>query len=151
MGALGNLIRRHPALFRGEQPEVLSDLPDGWFSLANSLCTSITAALGPEGAKHFKVLQIKEKFGQLRFYFSLSGSRDTFIDILSEEGVQGLVKKARGPEAMALLRDLVSATTEQSATVCQKCGAAAELRQFDGWLWTLCDAHAAEWGQGGLR
>lgn len=88
---------------------------DGWFDLIHNLCKEIQAELEKEGqVENFKVLQVKEKFGTLRFY--CSGRTDT---------IQGLIFMAE----------------EQSAVTCERCGKTGTLRK-GGWLATLCDEHA---------
>lgn len=51
---------------------------DGWFNLIRDLCQKIKAENPP---KEFKVSQIKEKFGGLRFYVNWSTDRiNSLID-----------------------------------------------------------------------
>jgi len=81
------------------------------------LCRNIQAHLDwrPE-VPQVTVAQIKEKFGELRFYYDGG-----------DEYVKGLVSMA---EAI-------------SEITCEQCGARGELRQ-GGWLKVLCDEHNAE-------
>jgi hypothetical protein len=89
------------------------DCGEGWWAIIADLDRDI-AAIAPD----YRVQQIKEKFGGLRFYCALpDGSEDERID--------GLIDVA---EAAA-------------ARTCEVCGAAGRLRQ-GGWLRTLCDDHA---------
>lgn len=60
------------------------------------------------------VLQVKEKFGGLRFY--VAGGSDDLYDAIEE-------------------------AESRSFTICECCGAPGELRK-DGWWKTLCDLHA---------
>lgn len=60
------------------------------------------------------VLQVKEKFGGLRFY--VGGGGDDLYDAIEE-------------------------AESRSFTICEYCGAPGELRK-DGWWKTLCDLHA---------
>lgn len=62
-----------------------------------------------------EVVQAKQKFGELRVYL-----------------------KTGSPEAYTL----IDAATRVSRTTCEKCCAAAELRNLRGYYRTLCDAHA---------
>ena len=65
----------------------------------------------------YKLHQVKEKFGELRFYVAddAHDAADDFINTLIEHA-----------EAAA-------------ATTCQYCGKPGELRNNHGWLYTLCD------------
>lgn len=70
----------------------------------------------PELVGQVVALQIKEKFGTLRFYYR---GGDDYI---------------RGLEAMA---------DSMSAVICEDCGKPGKLRT-GGWIRTLCDDHAHE-------
>jgi hypothetical protein len=116
-------MRAHPRLFEtmtGE-PERAFGYPlceAGWRDLLERCCARIETALA-EGAA-FRVLQIKEKFGALRFYWSghLPGAA-----------------KAKVDEAIAL-------AAARSSCTCEICGAEGRLYNRDGWLATACPAHA---------
>jgi hypothetical protein len=87
---------------------------DGWFELIWKLCEDLD-----EMRKHliiipedpFQALQVKEKFGGLRFYIN-GCSNDMFQRILKAE--------------------------HDSFSICENCGKAGELRP-GGWVKTLCD------------
>ena len=90
------------------------EVNDGWFELIWKLCEDLD-----EMKKHlviipedpFQVLQVKEKFGGLRFYTN-GCSGDMFQRILKAE--------------------------HDSFSICENCGKAGELRT-GGWVKTLCD------------
>jgi len=81
---------------------------DGWFDILWRLCEEIYA-MRP------KVLQIKEKFGTLRFYAS-------FPEEYTERG-WNLIFKAE----------------EESAETCETCGQPGEMRINDGWRSVNCE------------
>ena len=56
------LVARFPRLFKGQQPRVWSDLPEGWTEVADHLFTDLDAMLDDDAAKRFEVVQIKEKW-----------------------------------------------------------------------------------------
>ncbi len=143
MDKLKDLIPEHTRLFRGSPPTVFSHVPAGWYDLVDQLCTDIEAAVGPE-PERLQVKQIKEKFGALRFYFSLDGYEDAFIDIHGNGGIRTLVRQANGPRVMEQIRALVSAASERSTTTCQECGAPGVRAPRGGWVTTLCERHATE-------
>jgi len=143
MDALKDLIAAHPKMFRGLPPVVPSDLPPGWYSLVDKLCSDIEALLGGE-PERFEVTQIKEKYGGLRFYFSFEGAEDRFVDFHSSEGIETFVQQGDGPAVMTRLRMLVSAASEHSTSICQDCGAPGTLANRQGWFSTLCERHSAE-------
>ena len=105
MDKLSELVLTHPRLFRGKPPVVASDLPDGWFPIVDALCRGIEALLESE-PERLEVSQIKEKFGGLRFYFSLEGAEDMFLDIQTDRGIRTIVGHGDGPPIMEQIRSL---------------------------------------------
>lgn len=86
---------------------------DGWFNILDELCAVLE--------KHGVVaMQIKEKFGTLRFYIN-NLTPDLKFDTKSEE-----------------VWDAIDKAERKSATTCEQCGAEGKLRK-GGWLVTLCD------------
>jgi len=81
---------------------------DGWFSLLWNLCNKIDKIEKPE---NFEVVQVKEKFGGLRFYTNYTN-----------EEISKLIRKAE----------------EISYKICDRCGAPGKV-QGVGWIVTLCD------------
>ena len=81
---------------------------DGWFDILWRLCEELYA-MGP------KVLQIKEKFGDLRFHA-------VFPADYTKQGWE-CIRKAE----------------EEASETCEDCGKPGELRINDGWRSTECD------------
>lgn len=134
------LVEAHRLLFRGKPPRIASDLPPGWYDLVDRLCSEIESELG-EQASHLRVLQIKQKFGGLRFYWSWRRRSTVSVDILSTSGHVRLKTSARG-EASARIGVLVSAAEAESVRTCELCGAPAKLRRSrTGWWRVRCDHH----------
>lgn len=99
---------------------------DGWFKLIWDLCENIEKELIKEeenldpkektvnllrDAYRFRVTQVKEKYGSLRFYVGSATDK-----------IFKLIKKAE----------------DKSCTTCEVCGTDAKLAQRDGWYATLC-------------
>jgi len=82
---------------------------DGWRDLIEQLCFDLSKL-------NIKVVQVKEKFGGLRFY----------VDAKSQKTSEKAYK-------------LISAAEDKSFIICETCGAAGSLRNRRGWLSTLCD------------
>jgi hypothetical protein len=85
----------------------------GWGELIDGLCRRLQDRTDLHGDLQVKAVQIKEKFGTLRFY----------VDQASE-----------------IQFTLIEDAEERSAQICDICGAPARLRD-EGWMMTRCDQH----------
>jgi hypothetical protein len=86
---------------------------DGWYALIATLCSVVQSYYKhntPDCAP-FKFDQIKEKYGTLRIYYS--GGDDTIYNF-------------------------VQMTEYLSSTVCEECGATADVMRSVGWVKTMC-------------
>ena len=123
-----NLCEQYPKIFKDKTGELNRKLTswgfscgDGWYNIINLLCANIQSHIDWQNKQDKKVpqvvaLQVKEKFGTLRFYYTGG-----------DEHIHGMVRMA---EAI-------------SAVTCEKCGTPGELRH-GGWVKTLCDVHENE-------
>ena len=84
---------------------------DGWYKLIDELSSCIVSYKQDVIAD-----QVKEKFGQLRFYTNYS---DRYID------------------------GMITLAEHMSARICEQCGSEGKMRG-GGWIVTLCDKHAKE-------
>lgn len=88
----------------------------GWHDLVVALNELLDVEAGPD----FRFTQVKEKFGQLRAYWT-------------------------GPDPTGIVDQLVEAAEEISASMCETCGAHASMRQTRGpygYVHAACDEHA---------
>jgi hypothetical protein len=88
------------------------DCEEGWWPIIAELDRQI-AAIAPG----YEVHQIKEKFGELRFYYAGGTGNDARIGVL--------IAQAERP----------------AAQTCELCGAPGRARAT-GWIRTVCDEHA---------
>lgn len=110
--------QKYPKLFK-EYPRCGFYLGTGWEPLAHELCGVLDwhiLHLPEEEGAGIYCVQVKEKFGSLRFYMS---SETPFIS---------------GAIAMA---------ESMSVHICEICGLPGEIRS-GGWLKALCDKHWQE-------
>ena len=122
---IDKLIEDYPSVFKSMVHSAVYNLPSGWYLLVDKLCSDLSVLLDEElkNIKEdpeqplFMLLQIKEKFGGLRYY------ADGDVD----EQMDGMIDFA---EAL-------------SYTICEECGAPGKLRS-GGWMRTLCDKHEEE-------
>lgn len=135
------LVAAHPLLFRGAPPRVFSHLPAGWYPLVDRLCTVLEDVLGEDARRHFRIGQLKEKFGTLRFHYHFIADE---TDLDREPAGSSFEASDPGQptdEQRARVRALVDAALLESESTCSHCGDAGALRDFDGYLTTLCDRH----------
>jgi len=112
------LLGRYPKLYQGYSlPMTVTcmcwgfETGDGWFKLVDQLSADITTLDKRDGSETIAV-QVKEKFGGLRFY------------------VEG------GSEAVWKAIDEAEALSERT---CEWCGEPGTTRR-GGWSYTLCDS-----------
>lgn len=92
---------------------------EGWWPIVNALHSTIEAL-----APGTKILQIKEKFGGLRYYYSLPDDTPDLVRTTAHV--------------------MVEAAEALSYRTCEWCGEPGSLRNQHHWYVTLCDKHAAE-------
>ncbi len=97
---------------------------DGWFDIIKNLCEEI-AKLEIDG---LSVDQVKEKFGNLRFYVSFH-SENTNPD--TDKKIEKLYR-------------LIDEAEKKSNEICENCGADGSPRTDKCWIQTLCDACAGQ-------
>lgn len=92
---------------------------DGWYQLTHDLCRELTDLYIANGINPdiIEMIQVKEKFGGMRFY---TGS-------LLDGG-----------------HDIIQKYEDKSYEICEVCGEAGELCRRGSWYMTLCDKHRDE-------
>lgn len=86
---------------------------EGWYNILDKLCTKIESYLDKnlEEKKAFKILQIKQKFGGLRFYTSFS---------------------------CAEIQKYIGIAEKESYKTCEVCGEPGEYNVLGFYILTLC-------------
>lgn len=110
-GKFRSMVERYPLLY---VHMTCIDFCDGWFELLDELSRkleSMIQALQEYDRQNFYAVQIKEKYGSLRFYMSCE------------------------TDAMTLA---ISEAEDLSAVTCELCGELGELREGK-FMHTLCD------------
>jgi hypothetical protein len=115
------LVAKYPKLFvyRNTDNQMTGmyrgfECGDGWFWLIDKLCETIQSHidLQPEKVPQVSVNLVKQKFGELRFYYD---GGDNYI------------------------RGMVQLASQMSTGICEKCGAIENTGQTTGWIQTLCE------------
>jgi len=92
------------------------EVSDGWYKLIDRLCEAIQTIVDSESLEQVKAVQVKEKFGGLRFYTA---------------------EYVESPEIQKLIEEAESA----SYVTCETCGSPASCEAPNGWYKTSCEAH----------
>jgi len=87
---------------------------DGWYDLIYQLSKDLMAT-----CDKVRAVQVKEKFGGLRFYYCFSEPVDDEIG----NKVNALIDKAE----------------DDSYEICEWCGSRENVTQTEGWIVTLCN------------
>jgi len=114
------LYKDFPELFRGRGKSMGEsamcfgfDCRDGWFQIIYDLSAEIMTLAEQAGIEAPEMVQVKEKFGGLRYY--VDGGNGAIFSCIQKAG-------------------------DESMDVCEICGNAGKIRQ-GGWVQTLCDDH----------
>ena len=88
------------------------ETPDSWYHIIDALCLSIQNYLDENYIlPQVEAVQVKEKFGTLRFYIS---GGDEIID------------------------GFINAAEEESSKICAGCGSYTDVKPTKGWITYLC-------------
>ena len=109
-----DLKSKHKKIFEGIH-QYNFEVGDGWKDLVEKLSKDLSKL-------SIQVVQVKQKFGGLRFY----------IDAKSEKTY-----------AKAIV--LIDEAEKASFSICESCGKPGTLRSKRGWLSTLCPECGKEW------
>ena|SRR3990167_7648279 len=104
------LVKKHPLILGGRG---WPGVGDGWLPIIDKLCTAIQARIVEKQLPQLQAMQIKEKYGGLRFYHNVN--YDDF-------------------------NDLVEAAEAEAETTCDVCGKPGTLGG-KYWLATRCEEH----------
>src|SRR3546814_17654580 len=77
------------------------EVSDGWSELVSILCARIDSILREAHGARMQVVQVKEKFGALRFYYELEGA---------DASISGVIREA------------VALAEAASTHICERCG-----------------------------
>lgn len=108
------LLDKYPIIFSKIK---YLECDDGWFSIIDNLCKTIESYikdLTKEKQLKYHAVQIKQKFGGLRYYLNYED------DYVSDQ---------------IRLSEILSNNT------CENCGSPGIHRNIRGWIVTLCDVH----------
>ena len=126
-----SLIEQHNAGFIDDLYSAFGlECGDGWYDLIYELCTEIQKAIDESRLPvNVEINQVKEKYGGLRFYYSLN---------FKENGL-GSIDANKRKELSEKIFKLTNIYEDKSYGVCELCGKPGKLREDLDWMQTLCE------------
>jgi hypothetical protein len=112
----------------------------GWVPLIDPLVAKVESINEKFPLGDVKVVQIKEKFGGLRFYFHTSYEQDR------DEPEHELWL-----DEVAKLNQMIDEASEASFSACNDCCKPGKQHTIRGWYATLCEACADDYKSGRKR
>lgn len=100
-------------MYNGKLIEVACEAYPGWAKIIDETHEKLKY-LSP----NYQIIQIKEKFGGLRYYFT-HNSKDKIV--------------------WDLMNDVVYHSERKSLNLCEQCGARGETHKVKNWIYTLCN------------
>jgi hypothetical protein len=141
-----SLCLEFPRIFKGSPPRGGFFTRRGWDDVVRTLFRDLDLLLDDRQAAIFRFEQIKEKFGGLRVYYSIAGSSELVIDILSEHGRASARIPPRSPDDFPsqAVDDAISRAVDAAARTCDSCGRPGKLADRQGWLRVCCEDCASK-------
>jgi hypothetical protein len=131
------LQKRYPTWFTSTRLE----FPDGWAALVVRLADQIAAVLDENHRVEFRVHQVKEKFGSLRFYWACPSMPPRGFQARAHADGERWETRPEGDDA---IHALVRRAEEESSRTCQRCGGPGQRVNASGMVATLCSSHGRD-------
>jgi hypothetical protein len=167
------LLERFPHLFSsfldryGKNAKYQFSVSDGWYGIIFDACAEVNRIIDNANDKGILVevdtLQIKEKFGALRFYHMCQVTNEPLFSAwfrnvdewirtqMCKRGFAKLYWKCYYWRRRYIYRTLyekvdsaITYAESQSTKICEKCGGEGRSCAPTGWLLTLCEKHEKE-------
>jgi len=102
---------------------------DGWYNLIDTLCRSLQWDTDKNDYPQVIADQVKEKFGELRFYFHTEYEKKLSSPSHEEEG-----------RKLGIIEGKVDFACRMSNLICEECGSTDKTKNeaVRGWYRTLC-------------
>ena len=133
------LYRSYPEIFSQKDMDMTDscmywgiDVGDGWYDLMDELCSSLQDYSDKMNIQ-VVATQVKEKFGELRFYYDIHykenfnnglslNERNNLIDVIDKE-----------------VEKIISNAEYRSENECEKCGKQYHIKSINGWMMNICE------------
>jgi len=132
------VIARLPHL----RPQIESFFPDGWDAVVAQALEAI-ALLSEETGVPISIVQLKEKFGDLRIYVRMDEPSIGPLEMVADTAqYMSLRSSSMSGTVRARASEIIDAAAARCQALCQHCGAPGQKRNTKGWLHVACDEHA---------
>ena len=112
------LFKKYPKIFRQKSLSMNEtcmcwgiSTGDGWYWLIDNLCDTIQRYIDANKQEQVEAIQVKEKYGGLRFYLNQESD---------------------------MIHGMVWIAESMSYTICEDCGSTDGVTQTEGWISILC-------------
>jgi hypothetical protein len=136
------LCEKYPKIFRDRNADMKTtamcwgfSCGDGWYLLIDKLCSSLQWDTDTNKYPQVIALQVKEKFGTLRFYYSFDCSENA-----GKEDERTSVRRCSEMDGA------VQFAESMSSVICMECGNTygTGVKPYGGWYLSLCDGCGKE-------
>ena len=134
-----SLIKKYPKIFRQSKLPMTQtcmcwgiETDEGWYDLLDSLCSQLQWDIDRNRYPQIEAVQVKEKFGTLRFY--TSGKEGDFDRLVKS----GEISQKEWDRRCGTQDGMISFAEFLSGSICEKCGSNQDVKQTEGWIYTRC-------------
>lgn len=131
------LCEKYPKIFRDRDGDMRTtamcwgfSCGDGWYLLIDKLCSSLQWDTDKNRYPQVVATQVKEKFGTLRFYYSLEHG-----EFEGENNQLELIRRCSEMDGA------IQFAESMSSVICMGCGAmyGTGVKSYRGWYLSLCE------------
>jgi hypothetical protein len=122
------LCEKYPKIFRNRHGDMKETCMcwglccgDGWYDLIDKMCHLLQFQTDNNGYPQVVAEQVKEKWGELRFYYSIEKSDDD--------------------RKVGYVEGIIDFATSMTRMICEDCGSTHQngIRPLPSWYRSLCD------------
>lgn len=160
------LVEKYPKIFKNYGGDMRItcmafgfECGDGWYNLINELCENITTLIGDKDIE-VTADQVKEKFGGLSFYYSVTG-KPSLLSNLTYPIQRYMFSKKLGKAYWSIvdfrkkfwrtiyekISDIINEAERGSYLTCETCGEPGRTRG-GSWLKTTCNSCQKKFDEG---
>lgn len=148
------LLEKYPKIFAQHKLDPsqtcmcwLFECDDGWYDLLNMLCSHIQFDIEKNGYPELEAVQVKEKFGTLRFYTTGVRKKDKTFKERMRGKLYNFLRRLmyrwcremyQANEGYHVQEGMIRFAEFLSGHVCERCGSNQKVTQTKGWVVSLC-------------